>query len=128
MALAKSKFQATLPAADLQRAKKFYMDTLGLTLIDENPGGIAFECGGESGLFLFPSAQAGNNPNTYGGWDVKDIKTEVKALKDKGIEFMEYDTDDYKTVDSIATVAGGKIQAAWFKDSEGNILTLTQTS
>jgi catechol 2,3-dioxygenase-like lactoylglutathione lyase family enzyme len=122
--LANLKIGPTLPASDLDRAKAFYGDTLGLTPAEETPAGAAFECGGGTGLFLFPSPNAGKCPTTYAGWDVDDLEAVVNHLKSKGVIFEEYDTPEYKTVDGIATF--GDAKAAWFKDTEGNILALSQ--
>jgi catechol 2,3-dioxygenase-like lactoylglutathione lyase family enzyme len=114
----------TLPASDLERAKRFYTEKLGLTASREWPEGVQFECGGGTGLFLFLSPNAGKCPTTYAGWEVDDIKEIVNELKGKGVVFEEYDTPDYTTVDGIATM--GETKAAWFKDSEGNILALSK--
>jgi catechol 2,3-dioxygenase-like lactoylglutathione lyase family enzyme len=115
---------ATLPAADMERAKRFYTEKLGLTASQEWPEGVQFECGGGTGIFVFPSPNAGKCPTTYAGWEVDEIEEIVEELKDKGVVFEEYDTPDYKTVDGIATM--GDAKAAWFKDSEGNILALSR--
>ncbi|MFN2472209.1 MAG: VOC family protein [Gaiellaceae bacterium] len=114
-----------MPASDLERAKAFSTEKLGLTAFEEEMGGVAFECGGDTGILTFPSPNAGKCPTTYAGWEVNHLETLVEGLKGKGVVFEEYDTPDYKTVGGIATFdEGGK--AAWFKDSEGNILALSQ--
>ncbi len=122
--LAKLRIRPTLPAADIERAKKFYKDKLGFTPSGENPGGVIYDCANGTGFLLYPSPNAGKCPTTYAGWETNDIKAEVKELKDKGVVFEEYDTPAYKTVDSIAKLGNDK--AAWFKDSEGNILGIFQ--
>ena len=122
--LSEARIGPTLPAADMERAKRFYTEKLGLKEIGEMGGGVAFECGGGTGLFVFPSPNAGRCPTTYAGWEVDDVEAVVRELKDRGVTFEEYDTPEYKTVDGIATMAEGK--GAWFKDSEGNILALSQ--
>jgi predicted enzyme related to lactoylglutathione lyase len=124
--LAESRIAATLPAADLERAKEFYRDKLGLTPAQEVPDAmVIYHCGRGTGFMLFPSPNAGKCPTTYAGWEVDDLEALVVELKERGVAFEEYDRPDYKTVDGIATFPdGGK--AAWFKDSEGNILALSE--
>jgi len=122
--LASSRVGATLPAADLERAKAFYRDKLGLTPTEDSPDLAIYECGGGTGIMLFPSPNAGKCPTTYAGWEVDDLEAVADELKGRGVVFEEYDTPDYKTVNGIATFEEGK--AAWFKDSEGNILALSQ--
>ena len=124
--LAESRVGATLPAADLERAKEFYRDKLGLTPTEEiQDMMVTYECAGGTGFMLFPSPNAGKCPTTYAGWAVDDLEALVADLKERGVVFEEYDRPDYKTVDGVATFPdGGK--AAWFKDSEGNILALSE--
>jgi catechol 2,3-dioxygenase-like lactoylglutathione lyase family enzyme len=122
--LAKYRVGATLPASDMERAKRFYTEKLGLEPTQEMGGGVAFECAEGTGIFVFPSPNAGKCPTTYAGWEVDDVEAVVAELKGKGVVFEEYDTPEYKTVDGIATIGPGK--AAWFKDSEGNILALSE--
>lgn len=114
----------TIPASDLERAGEFYRDKLGLTPAEATPHGAVFQCGEGTGLFVFPSPNAGKCPTTYAGWDVDDVEAIVSELKSRGVVFEEYDTPAYKTVNGIATFDEGK--AAWFKDSEGNILALSE--
>ena len=122
--IANFKISPTIPASDLERAKAFYRDTLGLTLTQEVTGGVVFASGGGTEIFLFPSPNAGRCPTTYAGWDVDDVEAVVADLKSKGVVFEEYDTPDYKTEEGIADF--GDAKAAWFKDSEGNILAVSQ--
>lgn len=125
MALSNSKISPALPASDIDRAKKFYEEKLGLKKLSDNPSGVLYECGGGTSLLLFSSPKAGSNPNTYAGWAVDDIEAEIKGLKAKGVVFEEYDTPEYKTVDGVATFPDGT-KSAWFKDSEGNILAVAK--
>lgn len=114
----------TLPAADLQRAKRFYAEKLGLTPESETPGGIFYRCGGGTRFAVFPSQGTPSGQHTQAGWQVNDIESEVANLKARGVVFEEYDSPYLKTINSIATT--GPNRAAWFKDSEGNILGLIQ--
>jgi catechol 2,3-dioxygenase-like lactoylglutathione lyase family enzyme len=114
----------TLPAADLARARDFYATKLGLTPSREEPGGLFYDCGAGSTFLLFPSQGTASGGHTQLGWSVDDIAAEVTALKAHGVIFEEYDFPGLKTEGSIATT--GSIKAAWFKDSEGNLLGLAQ--
>lgn len=127
MGLANEKIWPTIPAADMDRAKKFYEEKLGFKPTKETPGGVEYHGGGDTGFFLFPSPNAGKCPTTYADWEVSDIDAVTKELKSSGVIFEEYDTPAYKTVEGIATMPDG-MKAAWFKDSEGNILGLSQMS
>jgi hypothetical protein len=73
---------------------------------------------------MYPSAGAGTSKASTAFWEVGDVEAEVVALKAKGVVFEEYDAPGFKTVNSIAT--GGGAKTAWFKDSEGNILAVSQ--
>jgi catechol 2,3-dioxygenase-like lactoylglutathione lyase family enzyme len=115
---------ATLPATDLERAKRFYTEKLGLSPESEAPGGIFFRCGEGTRFLVFPSGGTASGSHTQMGWTVEDIEAEVADLKARGVVFEEYDTPYLKTIGSVATT--GPIKAAWFKDSEGNLLSLVQ--
>jgi catechol 2,3-dioxygenase-like lactoylglutathione lyase family enzyme len=121
-----------LPAQDLERARSFYAEKLGLEPAEERPGGLRYRCG--SGSFaLFESAGAPSGTHTQMGWEVADIGATVAALRARGVVFEEYDLPGLKTVEGIAEVAGnypskGGVgeKGAWFKDSEGNLLAIGQ--
>jgi catechol 2,3-dioxygenase-like lactoylglutathione lyase family enzyme len=121
-----------LPAQDLNRARTFYAEKLGLEPIDERPGGLLFRCG--TGEFaLFESAGASPGTFTQMGWEVDDIDATVAALKDRGVVFEEVDLPDLRTVDGIADIDGNYPskgasgeRGAWFRDSEGNMLGIGQ--
>lgn len=121
--LSKQAAHATLPASDLERAKRFYADKLGLTPLEETPGGIRYRCAGTE-FMVFPSGGASNASFTQMGWLVDSVGAEVAELKKRGVVFEEYDLPSLKTIDGIATSPAGK--SAWFKDSEGNLLGLFQ--
>lgn len=123
--LANYPLEASLPASDIERAKAFYRDKLGLTPAEEPGDGGAFYDTGGARFLLYPSGFAGTNQATAAGWQVDDIEAVVAGLKANGVEFQEYDFDELKTVDGIATLPNG-IKGAWFNDSEGNILSVFQ--
>ena len=118
----------TLPATDLQRAKRWYQDKLGLTPSTELPGGagLMYSVGGNPmGFILYESEFAGTAENTAVAWAVENIDVVVGDLKSRGVKFEEYEAAAYRTEKGIASEESGA-KAAWFKDSEGNILNLTQ--
>jgi extradiol dioxygenase family protein len=122
MILENAEFQATIPATDLARARNFYEEKLGLSPERVMQAGIIYRFGKETSFFLYPSATAGAG-HTLGGWIVEDLHAAVQELRDLGIEFEEYDFPGLKTIDGIADL--GSELAAWFRDSEGNILAVS---
>lgn len=111
----------TLPVTDFDRARAFYKDKLGLTPTE--PDGDLFECGSGT-MFVISSMGSKPGGHTQMSFDVDDVRAVVKQLKSKGVVFEEYDFPDLKTVDSIAERPDFK--AAWFKDSEGNMIGIGQ--
>ena len=113
----------TLPVVDMNRARKFYEEVLGLKLIDAQEWGVRYECGKDTKLLLYPR-EATKADHTTAGFEVDDLEAVVKTLRDKSVVFEEYDTPNLKTVDGIASI--GTVKVAWFKDTEGNIIAITQ--
>jgi catechol 2,3-dioxygenase-like lactoylglutathione lyase family enzyme len=112
---------ATIPAQNLERAKSYYADKLGLKPEEERPEGLRYRAG-SGGFLLFESAGQPSGSHTQLGWDVDDVEAAVAQLRGNGVVFEEYDMPGLKTVNGIAEIAGEK--AAWFKDSEGNLLAI----
>ncbi len=115
---------AILPAKDLERAKDFYENKLGLSVQGEAGGGIIFGAGSGSAMFVYQKDDMVNATHTVAGFNVENIEKEVADLKSRGVVFEEYDMPGMETVDGVASFEGAK--SAWFKDSEGNILSLNQ--
>jgi catechol 2,3-dioxygenase-like lactoylglutathione lyase family enzyme len=121
-----------LPAQDLQRARAFYAEKLGLEPAEERPGGLLYRCAsGEFALFETDGAPSGSH--TQMAWQVGDIEAVVAQLSAHGVVFEEYGLPGLTTVGGIAQVDGnypskGSVgeRAAWFKDSEGNLLAIGQ--
>jgi catechol 2,3-dioxygenase-like lactoylglutathione lyase family enzyme len=113
-----------LPVSDVPRARRFYEGTLGLTAKEEFAGGVVYECGNGSWVFLYPTSNAGTSKASQLFWQVTDVDAEVAALKAKGVVFEEYDMPGITMRNGIAT--GGGAKTAWFKDPDGNILALSQ--
>lgn len=130
--LERSDVAARLPAQDLARAKSFYRDKLGLTPSEERPGGLRYQCGnGSFSVFESDGVPSGNH--TQLAWEVDDVDATVAQLRARGVVFEEYDLPGLKTVNGIAEVVGhypsrGGVgeKAAWFRDSEGNLLGIGQ--
>jgi catechol 2,3-dioxygenase-like lactoylglutathione lyase family enzyme len=116
-----------LPAQDLERAKAFYAEKLGLEPDEERQGGLRYVCAGGE-FALFESAGAASGGHTQMGWEVEDIEATVSELRARGVEFEEYNLPGLRTRDGIAEIEGNYPskgsgeRAAWFRDSEGNML------
>jgi catechol 2,3-dioxygenase-like lactoylglutathione lyase family enzyme len=122
--LANSRVAAILPVVDLERAKKFYEEKLGLQGV-EIPEGAMYECGQGTVLALYRRDTPTKADHTAAGWEVDNVEELVQALGEKGVVFEQYDMPGLKTDgQGIATMEGTK--AAWFKDTEGNILSVIQ--
>jgi catechol 2,3-dioxygenase-like lactoylglutathione lyase family enzyme len=119
---------ARLPAQDLERARRFYAEKLGLHPVQTRPGGLRYECGG--GVFaLFQSSGRPSGEHTQMGWQVDDIDAAVADPRGRGVVFEEVDVPGLRTADGIASVEGNYAssggvgeRAAWFRDSEGNLI------
>ncbi|WP_307038211.1 VOC family protein [Arthrobacter sp. B3I4] len=115
---------AVLPAADIARARDFYRDKLGLepdNIGDED--NVRYTCGSGSQFMVYQTPNAGSAKNTQLGWMVPDVRAAVEELRAAGVVFEEYDFPGLKTENGIATLPDGG-SAAWFLDSEGNILNI----
>jgi catechol 2,3-dioxygenase-like lactoylglutathione lyase family enzyme len=119
--LQKSPLYSYLPAADVARARKFYEEKLGFKPGKELAGGVVYQFGQNTAAFLYPTPNAGTSKASQAFWQVADVEREVADLKARGVQFEDYPG----TKDGILTQGGAK--AAWFKDSEGNILALVQS-
>ena len=118
--LADSRVSSVLPVVDLERARKFYEEKLGLQTGDA-PGGVMFECGHGSKLVLYQRDSPTKADHTAAGWEVDDVEKVVKDLRDKGVVF-----EQYEMTDELGIARMGGVKGAWFKDSEGNILSVVQ--
>lgn len=119
--LSDSTIFATIAVSDIASGKKFYGETLGLEQTDENPGGVTYTSGGGK-LFVYESQTAGKGEATCAAWEVGDIESVVEDLKAKGISFEHYDFPGGTREGDIHTM--GPMKAAWFKDPDGNILSV----
>ncbi|MGH2661667.1 MAG: VOC family protein [Actinomycetota bacterium] len=113
----------TLPASDIERAKAWYKDRLGLTPKSEDPGGAWYESGGAS-FSVYPTSYPISCQTTQMEWPVEDIRGVVDDLKGRGVTFEHYDIEGMEWDGDVAGM--GPYKGAWFKDSEGNTLALTE--
>jgi catechol 2,3-dioxygenase-like lactoylglutathione lyase family enzyme len=115
---------ATLPAANIERARKFYSEKLGMNPESVEPdGSLRYECQG-TGFLVYQSQYAGTAKNTALGFRTDDLEKDMQEMRSKGVEFEEYDMPGLKTVHGVASI--GDFKGAWFKDSEGNIVALNE--
>jgi predicted enzyme related to lactoylglutathione lyase len=122
-----SGITAALPAQSVGRAKAFYVEKVGLQAL-ESPfleaadGQVGLTVGdGGSRLFLYPARVRSSGEFTQAVIHVTDVAAAVGAMRGRGVEFEEYDTPETKTENGVARMPGGG-EAAWFKDSEGNLI------
>jgi catechol 2,3-dioxygenase-like lactoylglutathione lyase family enzyme len=114
----------TLPVKNIERAKKFYSEKLGLKAEEELPTGVVVFKVNKSSLLLYTSQYAGTAQNTAATFETNNLDRDMSELRNKGVVFEDYDMGDLKTVNGVAST--GDIKSAWFKDTEGNIIALTQ--
>jgi predicted enzyme related to lactoylglutathione lyase len=122
--LQNSPMFAYIPAKDLSRARRFYEQKLGFKPKQEIAGGIVYEFGDHTACFLYPTENAGTSKASQAFWQVDDVEREVAELKSRGVQFEDYDMPGEKSPSGVVTADGAK--AAWFKDSEGNIMAIIQ--
>jgi catechol-2,3-dioxygenase len=116
---------AVLPASDFGRARRWYEEKLGLKPSEEIPGNAWYRCDGGTWFILTQTPNAGTAQNTAAGFTVKEIESVMDDLRSRGVEFEEYDFGEMgKTEKGLMTM--GTYKVAWFKDSEGNIVELSQ--
>jgi catechol 2,3-dioxygenase-like lactoylglutathione lyase family enzyme len=121
-----------LPVRDLNKARAFYSDKLGLNPAEERPGGLLYRCG-DSEFALFESAGTASGTHTQMGWTVDDIEATVADLRRRGLDFEEVEMPGISVTDGIAEIPGnypskGRAErAVWFKDLDGNVLGVAET-
>jgi catechol-2,3-dioxygenase len=116
--------ETTIPAQDLERARAYYAEKLGLTPTSEGPIGLRYRLADGTRFRLFRSGGKASGTHTQMALMVEDLMAAVKELAARGVQFEEYDSPRLKTREGIADV--GYAKAAWFKDSEGNLIGISQ--
>jgi catechol 2,3-dioxygenase-like lactoylglutathione lyase family enzyme len=123
ISLSEAGVHTALPASDIERAKRFFRDKLGLVPASETESTAFYQVReGQVALFLTNGRPSGDH--TQLGWVVEDIEATVAGLRERGVVFEEYDYPDFKTTGGIATFGANRF--AWFPDSEGNMHSLVQ--
>jgi predicted enzyme related to lactoylglutathione lyase len=124
--LQKFPMYAYIPANDVARARRFYEGKVGLKPGKELAGGVTYTFAGGTACFLYPAApSAGTSKASQAFWAVDNLEQVMAELKARGVAFEEYDEPGFKTVNGVLEAGGAK--AAWFKDTEGNIMALVQS-
>jgi catechol 2,3-dioxygenase-like lactoylglutathione lyase family enzyme len=121
--LGTSMVVATIPVTDLDRSRRFYGETLGLTFLWDNPASVRFGCGGGTELSIFrrgPSAA----DHTLAHFEVIDVEGAVRELEERGVAFIDYTEGPLQTTGHIAQL--GPARVAWFHDPDGNTIGLRQ--
>ena len=113
---------ATIAVKDLEVARKFYEDKVGLTPVPSEESSVLSYKSGASQILVYQSQFAGTNKATAATWAVNDVEREVQVLKDRGVRFEHYNMPGM-TQQGDVHVAGAR-KAAWFKDPDGNILSI----
>ena len=112
-----------LPIIDMERARDFYENKLGLTPAGLKPDGkFVYACAGGTTIALFPKEGGTKADHTAISFRVDDIGSAIATLKNAGVVFEDYDFPGLKTVDHVCVL--GSEKAAWFKDTEGNYLCI----
>jgi catechol-2,3-dioxygenase len=122
--LAEHPIDVMLTAPDLETAKRFYADKIGLDVLIDRDEFVTFRCGDGSRLVVTWTSNPSSDQHTKANWRVADVAAEVAQLRARGVEVAEYDGPDLKTVDGVADVGFGL--AAWFVDPGGNTIGLLQ--
>ncbi len=124
--LSSARIIPTVPAVDLDRARHFYEDKLGLAPKEDLPAmpdGVIYGVG-DGGLLVYRT-DAPHGGATTAGFLVDDLRREMDDLRQRGVNFEEFDQPGLKTVEGVAELGDGS-RSAWFKDSEGNYLAVTE--
>ena len=122
--LTRAPVMTMLPVKDLERARDFYVNKLGLEAEGLAADGKFVLRASGTKLGLIPKPEGTKAEHTAVGFEVEDVAAEIKALKGRGIMFHDYDFPGFKTVDHMIEI--GTDRAAWFSDTEGNILCIHQ--
>lgn len=122
--LTESTITTMLPVTDSERAGHFYADSLGLTRTGKGEDGTQYFAAAGGAIGLRPMPAGSQSENTALSFEVGDLEAEISALESHGVRFQDFEMEGLKTVDHIAEL--GKERAAWFTDSEGNVLCLHQ--
>jgi catechol 2,3-dioxygenase-like lactoylglutathione lyase family enzyme len=127
-----AKVATRIPAQDLERARAFYSEKLGLEPVEDRDGGLLYRLSGAGEFGVFASTGAPSGEHTQMAFEVEDIEATVMELRGRGVVFEEYALPGLRTKNGIAEIDGNYPskgtgeRAAWFRDSEGNLLGIAQ--
>ena len=121
--LVSSMIVTTIPVTDLDRAKHFYAEALGLKVLWESPASVRFGCGGGTELSIFRRTSS-TADHTLAHFEVADIETVVGELERREVKFIDYADGPLQSTGHIAQI--GPARGAWLRDPDGNILGLRQ--
>lgn len=122
--LTESTITTMLPVTDSERAGHFYADSLGLKQTGKGEDGTLYFGAGAGSIGLRAMPAGAQSENTALSFEVTDLEGEIQALESRGVRFQDFELEGLKTVAHIAEL--GNERAAWFNDSEGNVLCLHQ--
>jgi catechol-2,3-dioxygenase len=122
--LGEHPIDVVLLAPDLEAVKDFYVNKVGLEVLDENPFTLTLKCGGDSRLVMSKSSSGTLDEQTQATWRVKDLAAELAELRLRGVQIEEYDMPGIKTVAGVADIGFALI--AWFIDPARNCLGMIQ--
>jgi catechol 2,3-dioxygenase-like lactoylglutathione lyase family enzyme len=126
--LSEFKVEAVLAVSDLDRARHFYEQQLGLVPGEVEPEAVRYPCAEGTAIFIYMSPDnAGQSPATLAGWFVDDLNKTIDELGSQGVAFERYDQPALKT-DERGVFDGPGFRAAWIKDPDGNTMALTEIS
>jgi hypothetical protein len=125
MSFKDSSIMPVIAVDDIERASSFYRDKLGLDVrpLGDTPDSVVVDCGSNGYLLLYKTTYR-RGETTVASFLVSDVKSSVRELRERGVQFEEYDIPGVKTEDGVATY-GDSMETAWFKDSEGNVLAVS---
>jgi catechol 2,3-dioxygenase-like lactoylglutathione lyase family enzyme len=128
MGLSDYRVEAAMAVSDLDRAKRFYEDRLGLVRREADEQGVRYRCAEGTGIFVYLSPEnAGRSPATLAGWFVDDLDQTMDELASRGVVFEQYDQPGIKT-DERGVFEAGRFRAAWVKDPDANTIAITEVS
>lgn len=121
--LDQASFICPVPVIDSSRARAFYTKVLGLAIVDESEAGVLVATGGAR-ILLYTSPGGTPPGHTLAGWEVPLLEPVIADLEARGVVFEDYDLPGLRTEGHIAWI--GPERAAWFRDSEGNVLAISE--
>ena len=122
--LSEHPMDVVLLATDIDASKDFYANKIGLPILQENPAGVTFKCGGDSHLVISKSTAGTSDEQTQASFRVTDLNAELAELRSRGVKIEEYDLPGLKTVSGIADIGFALI--AWFIDPGKNCVGILQ--